>query len=197
MLCDNCHKNEATIHIQEVAQGKKNSLHLCASCAAEKSIDSGLGTVGGFNISQLLYDISNNFGLPGLSEALNKSQAAPKKGGNIKSAEPLMVCPECKWDSNQLRQTGRLGCAKCYETFKTILDKALPNMHRGKIHIGKCPSGSAANAAPRRMQELLELQKQLDHAVRDEEYEKAAEFRDRINEIKKELNSARKKSGKK
>lgn len=191
MLCDNCNENEATIHIQEVVKGKKKALHLCATCASEKSPDAGLGSIGGFNISQLLYDISTNFGLPGLSEAISKSDDISDKP-DIKTLEKELTCPVCNWNSEKLRQTGRLGCSNCYKVFENILDKALPNMHRGKIHIGKTPSQGVGNAAPRRMQELLEFQKQLDLAIQSEEYEKAAEIRDQINEFKKELNSSKK-----
>ncbi len=191
MLCDNCHKNEATIHIQEVAKGKKKSLHLCSECASKKSPDAGLGNIGGFNISQLLYDISTNFGLPGLTDALNKSDATSGKLDD-KAPTKELICPVCTWNSEKLRKTGRLGCSNCYKVFKNILDKALPNMHRGKIHIGKNPAQSTAGAGPRRMQELLEFQKQLDQAIQAEEYEKAAEIRDQINDLKEELNSSTK-----
>lgn len=191
MLCDNCHENEATIHIQEIVKGNKKSLHLCATCASEKSPDAGLSNIGGFNISQLLYDISTNFGLPGLSDAINKSEGVNAKT-DIKAPEQELICPACNWNSEKLRKSGRLGCSNCYKIFKSILDKALPNMHRGKIHLGKNPSSGTSSAGPRRMQELLELQKQLDQAIQSEEYEKAAEFRDRINELKEELNSPKK-----
>ena len=36
MLCDNCKKNEATIHIKEVHDGKVVASNLCADCAREK-----------------------------------------------------------------------------------------------------------------------------------------------------------------
>ncbi len=192
MLCNNCNKNEATIHIQEFLDGKKKAIHLCASCAAEKSKNQGIGD---FNIAQLLYNISEKLDLPGLSEALSKNQQqTPEANADEAQAAPRQavqgggpVCPVCGWDSEKLRQTGRLGCPNCYNVFKAILDKALPNMHRGKTHIGKSPAGNAMNAAPRQMTELMNLQKELEVAVQEERYEDAAKLRDRINDIKKNM----------
>ncbi len=180
MLCDNCHKSEATIHIQEVMDGKKKAIHLCAGCAAEKSQDSG---VGDFNIAQLLYNISENLNLPGITEALKQKSAETQQ----QQSQQEQSCPVCGWNSEKLRQTGRLGCQNCYKVFKQILDKALPNMHRGKVHIGKSPAGNAKNAAPRQMAELMNLQKELEIAVGEERYEDAAKLRDQINNIKKNM----------
>ena len=36
MLCDNCKKNEATIHIKEVHDGKITTSNLCGDCAKAK-----------------------------------------------------------------------------------------------------------------------------------------------------------------
>lgn len=189
MLCDNCHKNEATIHIQEVMDGKKKAIHLCASCAAEKSQNQGIGD---FNIAQLLYNITEKLDLPGLTEALHgQNPQQPQKPEQSPAPDPAEPpppsCPACGWNSEKLRQTGRLGCPNCYHVFRAILDKAIPNMHRGKTHIGKSPAGNAQNAAPRQMSELMNLQKELEIAVQDERYEEAARLRDRINDIRKNM----------
>ncbi len=190
MLCDNCHKNEATIHIQEVMDGKKKAIHLCAVCAAEKSQDQGIGD---FNIAQLLYNITEKLDLPGLTEVLGQAQNKQASAAQSPIQDPAAEttgqpqCPECGWNSEKLRQTGRLGCPNCYSVFKPILDKAIPNMHRGKTHIGKSPAGNAQNTAPRQMSELIALQKELEIAIQDERYEDAAKLRDRINDIRKNM----------
>ena len=59
MLCEICHKNEATIHIQEIIGGQKKSMHLCSSCAAAKQQGEGLG-FDPFNLAGLLYKLSGN-----------------------------------------------------------------------------------------------------------------------------------------
>ena len=56
MLCQHCHKNEATIHVQKIEDGHIKSLHLCESCAAEHSVDDS--DLQGFNLAEVLFDIA-------------------------------------------------------------------------------------------------------------------------------------------
>ena len=35
MLCDHCHKNEATIHMTNIVNNQKTEQHLCGTCATE------------------------------------------------------------------------------------------------------------------------------------------------------------------
>jgi protein arginine kinase activator len=65
--------------------------------------------------------------------------------------------------------------------------EALENMHRGKLHVGKKPGADVSDESPRLMLEVMNLQKELDELVQREEYEKAAEIRDKINDLKKKL----------
>ena len=46
MLCDNCQKNEATIHIKRVVEGKVRAIHLCAECAKEQEEQGAVGALG-------------------------------------------------------------------------------------------------------------------------------------------------------
>jgi protein arginine kinase activator len=174
MLCDICHKNPATIHIQEIINNEKKSLHICPECAAEKSQNDPL--LKGFNLAEMLYNLSGQVELPDI----NVSES------DIEESQIMLVCPECGWDTTKFRRTGRLGCCKCYEVFHNILTTALENMHRGKLHVGKKPGTTAkANESGRLMMELMKLQKELEELVLREEYEQAAVVRDKINELKK------------
>jgi len=59
MLCQNCNKREATIHITRIVNGKKTTQHLCGKCAAELGLAPGAGApFPGFE----------DFGLPGMFE---------------------------------------------------------------------------------------------------------------------------------
>jgi protein arginine kinase activator len=178
MLCDCCKKNEATIHIQEIINGEKKTLHLCGQCAAKKSQSDPTFDFGGFNLAEMLYNLSENLNIPGLE--------APSQEKEQESAQSL-VCPNCGWDIAGLRKTGRLGCPECYNTFRKIIMEALENMHRGKLHVGKKPGADVSDESPRLMLEVMNLQKELDELVQREEYEKAAEIRDKINDLKKKL----------
>ncbi|MDD3119735.1 MAG: UvrB/UvrC motif-containing protein [Victivallales bacterium] len=174
MICEICNKNPATIHIQEIINGQKKVLHICAECAAKKSAENPL--LQGFNVAEMLYNLSGQFGLGAF-------QPAPQEPSEID-----LVCPGCGWHSEDLKRTGKLGCQECYKTFREVLDKALKNMHRGMLHVGKAPAAMGdANSENRRMAELMRLQQELEELVGREEYEKAAVVRDKINRLKKEL----------
>ena len=56
MLCDNCQKNEATIHITRVVEGKVRAIHLCAECAKEQEEQGAVGALG-FNLAEVLFII--------------------------------------------------------------------------------------------------------------------------------------------
>ena len=64
MICDLCHKNPANIHIQEIVEEVKKSLHLCTECASKKQIDPSSFdkfSLAEFmsNVSELKSEISN------------------------------------------------------------------------------------------------------------------------------------------
>ncbi len=170
MLCDICHKNEATIHIQEIVGNQKKAMHLCGECAAAKQAAAGFD-FGPFNLAEVLYKLSG--------------QQPPAKDGGADNPHPALTCPKCGWDEQKLRRTGQLGCAHCYTVFAPLLAEALKNMHRGASHLGKHPAGGSEALELRQCRDRLnQLQKQLQQAVEAEEYENAALLRDRINALK-------------
>ena len=56
MLCQNCHENEATIHVQQIVNGKIQVFHLCEKCAAKKGIEAP--DLDDFNLAEMLFDIA-------------------------------------------------------------------------------------------------------------------------------------------
>ncbi len=174
MLCEICGKNQATIHIQELINSKKKVLHICKVCAEGK--EAAKEMLSGIDLAQLMLNISSE--LPG--PAIQKDESA-------KTAEsPPMKCPSCGWDIVRFTNAGRLGCSDCFKTFRPILDQAIRNMHKGCMHVGKKP-GSAKGASRDRMSQVVALQKKLEDHVRREEYEKAAQTRDKIARLKDSL----------
>ncbi|OGV35896.1 MAG: hypothetical protein A2020_07520 [Lentisphaerae bacterium GWF2_45_14] len=176
MHCELCKKNQATIHIQEIIEGKKKALHICTECAAKKSHDDSI--LKGFNLAEMLYNLTGQMEFPFVNDEAAQIPGDP---------QVLLSCHSCGWDSDKFRKTGRLGCSNCYSAFKELLDPALKNMHRGTLHVGKKPGGGASNESGRLMLELMNLQKELEELVQREEYEKAAVIRDKINKLKKQM----------
>jgi len=189
MLCDICKQHEATIHIQEIVNNNKKAIHLCSECAVKKSQNDPSFDFGGFNLAEMLYNISESQdGIPGFSPPSKEAaadDAESKDSVNLK-------CTGCSWTLKALRQTGRVGCPECYNVFREVIENALENMHRGKLHVGKRPGNKGADKSSDLMLELMNLQKELDEVVQREEYEKAAKLRDKINKLKDKMNSPKK-----
>ena len=87
--------------------------------------------------------------------------------------------------TGDFKKAGRLGCAHCYEAFSEGLEGLLKTMHKGTRHKGKVP------AALRESQDLAaklkQLQKKLEKAVAEENFEQAAQARDEIKSAKEKI----------
>ena len=104
------------------------------------------------------------------------------KGGASLLPTPAdgLRCAACGSTLKDFRESGRLGCAQCYESFQTHLRDLLRRLHGSSQHVGEryAPPGADAAADPRI--QLLDLREQLRRAVESENFELAAELRDRI-----------------
>jgi protein arginine kinase activator len=188
MRCDICNINEATIHVQEINQGKKKTLNICTHCASEHNLSDK--EIEGFNLAEILYNLS--------SQMLNDQPEESAKGDSPSLEHPdftegvaYLKC-SCGWDTAKFRETGRLGCAECYKVFAPILRDALKSMHKGTFHIGKYP-GTHIDENGKVAMKIMSLQKELDECVKREEYEKAATLRDQISKLRKGKKTTRKK----
>jgi len=163
MLCQNCQKNEATTHIKRIVNGEATQAHLCSDCAKSLGYDSMFSDIG-FSFSDML---SSFFNEPVLNTL----------GGHT------LRCEKCGSTFRDIVNSGRIGCADCYETF---YDKLLPSIQRihGKTnHEGKIPNATEQSV---KRNELDELKNELNEAVEQQNYEKAAELRDKIKEMEGE-----------
>ncbi|MEK7674375.1 MAG: UvrB/UvrC motif-containing protein [Verrucomicrobiota bacterium] len=160
MLCDICKQNVATVHLTQMVEGKTKKVDLCEACSKAKGVDDPTG----FSLADLLL---------GLGAAQEMEQAA--SGTDLK-------CPHCGFTQADFKKAGRLGCAECYRTFADGLEGLLKSMHKGTRHIGKVPHQL------RHSQDLTEklkvLQKKLEKAITDEDFEEAATLRDELKQVK-------------
>lgn len=165
MLCDNCKERNAIINLTQVEHDSKVTLHLCEQCAQLKGVETG-GAV-------LKTPLGNFLG------ALGKGGGA---GGALVAASADGVrCPACSGTLRDFRDSGRLGCDQCYVTFDAHLRDLLRRLHGSSQHVGEpyeAPGEAGSEPDPR--SRLLELKAQLRRAVEGENFELAAELRDRI-----------------
>ncbi|MDP3387012.1 MAG: UvrB/UvrC motif-containing protein, partial [Eubacteriales bacterium] len=73
------------------------------------------------------------------------------------------------------------GCSHCYNAFKGRLTPLIRNIHGHESHVGKTPD--KGDGVMKTGTELEKLKNKLREAVELEEYEKAAEIRDKIKEM--------------
>jgi protein arginine kinase activator len=162
MTCNICGKKPATVHIVEIDDNQKKEMHLCEDCAREKNI----------GVPQTL---SLNDILSGLIEAQSEKDVPELSG---------VRCPTCGITYAEFRSGGGLGCARDYEVFRKALMPFLERIHGSARHKGKVPACAGRDASF--AQRLAELRQELNRAIEAEEYERAAQVRDMIYELKKE-----------
>jgi protein arginine kinase activator len=162
MLCEDCHEREATVHLTQITGNKKSVLNLCPECAEKRGFSNPLKSIP-FPLGDFLSSMVEKV-YPGGSEAMEK-----------------LVCTGCGLRFSEFAKSGRLGCGKCYETFHTQIDDLLRKIHGSARHAGKLPSGSPEKMEP--LKEERRLQEALRRAVQAENFEEAAEIRDRLKEI--------------
>ena len=178
MLCDNCKKNEATILIREIRNGKAVSLNLCAECARKKEAAGELNSLG-FNLAEMLFDFGKLAGRKGNVETRDAVPVPENLAGAI--------CPHCGTTIEDAVKSGKFGCPECYSAFSEWIDAAAAQRQSGHVHIGNRPAGVDAESVPARRLELEKLREQLRGEIRREDYESAARSRDRIAALEKEL----------
>lgn len=180
MLCEQCKQREATIVIREVINGVATEHHLCGQCAS------------GTELGMLLEEDSPFAKL--LSGILGLN--APKDARSEEAAS--LTCPHCHTTFGDFIEHGRFGCPECYETFGLLIYDNIKKIQGNDTHVGKRPKyfGDSSNnteAAEEVKQEETLAEKieillaRQQEAVRDEDYEAAAKYRDEIRNLKERM----------
>ncbi len=166
MKCQHCEK-PATFHITELTEPTGPVMvHLCEEHArvylSQDSVESPPNALAGMLAKQLK-----------LEQTAEQLAKLDKK-----------TCPVCGINFAEFRQAGRLGCAYDYVYFQDDLEPLLLNIHGAKVHKGKRPTRRLGS--PDRQHELIQLRREMQEAIAKEQYEKAGELRDRIQNFENE-----------
>jgi protein arginine kinase activator len=93
-------------------------------------------------------------------------------------------CPTCGFTHADFKKSGRLGCPDCYNSFAEGLEGVLKTMHKGTRHLGKTPIRMRHS---RDLEERIGvLQKRLEKAVAQEDFETAAMVRDELKRTREQ-----------
>lgn len=171
MLCNKCKKREATTHVKSVVNGEYEEYMLCSECAKELSYNN------------VWNDFSSDF-----SSILGSffSNALPERSVTTR-------CPVCKSTFHDIQSSSKVGCAKCYEVFYADLMPSIRRIHSNTTHNGKRPPVTAKLNSPvsesmkaddsSKSNEIELMKTKLDEAVKEQNFELAAELRDKIKEM--------------
>ena len=169
MLCEKCNKNIANVYLKNNINGSITENYLCSSCAGELYGQNYMSLFGSdfdsdvFNMFNL-----NKIALPSASAEITKNNA----------------CPMCGSVFSDIIQSGKAGCGKCYETFKSELEPNVIRIHGTAKHTGKIPKNMSAQISAKR--KIEELNAKLKKMIAGQNFEEAAVIRDEINKINSE-----------
>jgi protein arginine kinase activator len=168
MTCEECREREAVVHLTQIVNEQVNTIHLCAKCAAERGVES-----------------------PAL---LTKTPlgtflaAMGKPGGSETDTAVSGTCPACGFTLADFREAGRLGCSECYVAFGGQLRDLIRRLHGSTLHVGERytgqgPASPKVHQPQRGPDDGTALRERLRQAVDDENFELAAELRDRLRTL--------------
>lgn len=172
MKCQDCGKRDSTVRVTQIVNNEKVVLNLCKECAAKRGFHSPLDN-SPFPLA--------NF----LSGMLSKDEPGTKSMTISKSD---LACPNCGLDLEKFKSLGRFGCSQCYETFREQLQDLLRKIHGSSLHRGKLPPMLSEEASFIKEQERL--QEELQRAINSEDFERAADLRDKLKSLKQAAREA-------
>ena len=155
MMCEDCGIRPAKFHLMTIINGDRVERNLCPTCMAkhQKQIPG--------------IDFSN---LAGILNSILENRST-RESEREDTEYDALVCEQC----------GMLGCANCYQAFKTPLNALLQRVHGNTQHAGRVPGGVHSGTSIR--MNIDRLREKLQKAVADEEYEQAAKLRDTIRAL--------------
>ena len=159
MLCDSCRERDAVVHLTQIVDNAVSQIRLCEKCAAERGVETAV--------------TGPKHPLADLLQAVQTQAAAPRSD--------TIRCAFCSASLKDFRASGRLGCARCYTSFETSLRELLRRVHGSARHVGRrYVPAVPSDITPENLTVLGELRERLRRAIESEQFELAADLRDRI-----------------
>lgn len=163
MLCQNCKKNDAGVHLKRIINGEAAEIHLCSDCASSFGVGDMLTGFSPFG------DILGNLLVSAETRRMSNK---------------ILRCETCGLTFEDIANAGSTGCPDCYRTFSGKLRPAIIKLHGRAVHKGKVPSSGKTEGFG--SSRIDNLRKQLDEAVAQQNFELAAVLRDEIRALSDE-----------
>jgi protein arginine kinase activator len=163
MLCDNCKERDAVVHLTRIVDNAVTQLHLCEKCAAAKGVETTLAVP--------------QHPLGDILQAVQQQATTPN--------DDASSCSFCGATARDFRATGRLGCPHCYDAMERSLRELLRRLHGSSRHVGQRYEVPDTHVIAK-PDTLHDLRDRLRRAIEAEQFEAAAELRDRIRVLETE-----------
>ena len=167
MKCEICGKRTAELTVKQDLGAGPSELRVCHVCGSLYDLGP---EAGGDRLHR-----GDDESISGLLDGLLRVPRSRRR-----SHRPA-ACPKCGTSWSDVRETQRVGCSECYTVFDRDIRASIKRRQERALHIGRIPSRLAAFKAV--LVDVGRLKKHLKDALRNEDYERAAELRDRIHEI--------------
>lgn len=188
MKCDKCGK-DASVSLKVIVNGNSHNIHLCEDCMKKYSnIPEGVdpSRVSAENISfnpKDLEGLIQKF-IPSLEEVIDGYYEYKYSQANKDLSYILNVgeksCPYCGNLESNIRN-GVFGCAHCYNLDKNLTEKVLKTYNNLSEYRGTYPR--AEREFKQVADEIKELSQRLNESVATEDYELAADLKEKINKL--------------
>ncbi len=163
VICMKCNKSFATVKLTRIVNGRVKELNLCQSCAAEISPYQKKLAGAQANLDSILAGLLAN--------------EKEKK----RTTDVDITCRECGLPFATYRESLFLGCADCYDSFGEHLLADLRKFHGSTRHQGKVPKRFQSRITMQR--DIRQMRKQMEEAIEQENFELAAQLRDKIKSL--------------
>ncbi|MBM3335537.1 UvrB/UvrC motif-containing protein [Candidatus Sumerlaeota bacterium] len=164
--CEKCDR-PATHKFTRITDGQATDHYLCHEHAAQFSPHHLKAQTPHAELSQLL-------------AGLLKGEHGQKGTQQTDAGVAEVKCQTCGLSFQQYRQSGLLGCSDCYRSFEKHLRDDLRRYHGTVRHVGK-QLRVVLNTSD--SEKVETLRKRLELAIKDEDFELAAQLRDEIRQI--------------
>lgn len=154
-LCDECGLHPANIYLTQIIDNESQSFRLCEECARKRGIHISIG-----------------------EEMLRDDAPVPESESEVKNVE----CSFCHMKLSEFKNKGWLGCSACYQAFEKEIEDLLLNVHGSSEHKGKHYCHGIVHGSTD--SEIIQLRIELDAAIKNEDFERAAMLRDAIYHLK-------------
>ena len=171
VTCELCGEEPATMHLLRVVDGTVSHTHLCPGCAESVAEETG--------------GLALVLAVPSVLRNLGRTQGESEVTQALPTDDDVRFCAVCGTTLSDIKESGLVGCAKCYQIFAQHLESTVLGGTEPVEHLGKMPHRGPETDTLRH--EMMRLERMLRELVACERFEEAAGVRDRLAELGQRL----------